>query len=179
MKRAGARKIAPMRYLPSLPGSEEGGGAARTGGSAVIAPPPLIASLLALLVRRCCGRFELLLDAGDVLGVLHEVLEEAPLALRSGRAEGRRLLVRHVEDNRLRGRDRSLGRLRDRVRVDARRDVLVARAEATLLRPRLGRGRGREEVDEGADRGRVAERDEQVAADLHAARVRAGRDRGP
>src|SRR5260221_2582315 len=168
MKRAGARKIPPTRYLPSLPGSEEGGGAATTGGSAVI-PPALTESLLALLVRRCCGCFELLLDAGDVLGVLQEVLEETPLALCSSRAEGRRLLVRHVEDDRLRGRDRSLGRLRDRVRVDARRDVLVARAEAALLRPRLGRRRGREEVDERADRPRVAERDEQVAAELDSA----------
>src|SRR6266849_3795563 len=123
MNRAGARKLAQTRYLPSLPGSEEGGGAARTGGSAVI-PPALTESLLALLVRRCCGCFELRLDAGDVLGVLQEVLEEAPLALCGSRAEGRRLLVRHVEHDRLRRRDRSLGRLRDRIRVDARRDVL-------------------------------------------------------
>src|SRR5437879_11752566 len=44
MKRAGARKSAPTRYLPSLPGSPEGSGAAATGGSAVI-PPALIAPL--------------------------------------------------------------------------------------------------------------------------------------
>src|SRR4051812_10367853 len=108
MNSAGVRKIPPTRYLPSLPGPAEGGGAATTGGSAVI-PPALIASLLALLVRGSCSRFELLLDAGDVLGVLQEVLEDSPLALSGSCAEGRRLLVGHVEHDRLRGRDRSLG----------------------------------------------------------------------
>src|SRR5437870_2218836 len=38
MKSAGARKTAPVTYLPSLPGSPAGGGAATTGGSAVIPP---------------------------------------------------------------------------------------------------------------------------------------------
>src|SRR5580765_5288166 len=135
MKRAGARKTAPIAYLPSLPDSAGGGGAATTGGSAMI-PPAVIPSLLGLLVRRRCRRFELLLDAGDVRGVLQELLEDAPLSLAGGGAERRRLVVRHVEHDGLRGPDRRLGRPRDRVRVDARRDVLVAGPEAALLCPR-------------------------------------------
>src|SRR5438105_7940666 len=108
MKRAGPRKTAPTRYLPSLPGSAEGGGAAATGGSAVI--PPALKSLLALLVGRHCGRFELRGDALCVVGRLEEILEDSPLALAGGRPEGRRLLVGHVEDDGLRRADRSLRR---------------------------------------------------------------------
>src|SRR5436309_7000461 len=111
MKSAGPRKNTPTRYLPSLPGSAEGGGAATTGGSAVI--PPALTSLLARLVRRCGGRLELRCDALRVVRRLEEVLEDSPLALSGGRAEGRRLLVRHVEHDGLRGADRSLRRPRD------------------------------------------------------------------
>src|SRR5437763_7472256 len=177
MKRAGPRKNTPTRYLPSLPDSAEGGGAATTGGSAVI--PPALTFLLARLVRRCGGRLELRCDALHVAGRLEEVLEDPPLALTGSRAERRRLLVRHVEHDGLRTPDRSLRRTRDRVRIDARRNVLVARPEAPLLRPDLGRLRGGEVLHERLDRGRVAERDEQVAADLHRARVRPRRDGRP
>src|ERR1700726_2227861 len=97
MKSAGARKNAPTRYRPSLPGSPVGGGAATTGGSAVI--PPALMSLL-LVRRRCCG-LELFLDPADVLGVLQERLEEAPLARARRGAERRRLVVGHVEHHRL------------------------------------------------------------------------------
>src|SRR5689334_21205564 len=152
MKSAGARKSAPTRYLPSLPGSAVGAGAATTGGSAVT--PAVGTPLLRLLVRGGRGRLQLLLDPGDVLRVLQEVLEDPPLALAGRGAERRRLLVRHVEDDLLRLDDRRFGRAGDRIRVDARRDVLVARPEAALLRPGLGGLRGGEEVHERADRGR-------------------------
>src|SRR5438874_196642 len=177
MKSAGPRKSAPTRYLPTLPGSAPGGGAATTGGST--ATPPALNALLALLVGRCRGGLELLLDPGDVLRVPQEGLEDPPLALSGGGAERRRLLVRHVEHDRLRLPDRGLGRPGDRIRVDARRDVLVARAEAALLRPRLGGGSGGEELDECLDRRGVAERDQEIAADLDRARVRSGCDRRP
>src|ERR1700733_8121535 len=105
MKSAGPRKIAPVRYLPNRPGSAVGGGAAATGGSAVI-PPALIELLLALLVCGCSSGLELFLDAGHVARRLQEVLEDPPLALTGGGAEGRRLLVRHVEHDGLRAADR-------------------------------------------------------------------------
>src|SRR6266404_2184903 len=160
MKSAGARKIAPTRYLPSRPGSWEGGGAATTGGSAVI-PPAVIESLLPCLVRRGGGRHELGGDAGHVAGRLEEVLEQAPFARAGGCAEGRRLQVGHIEHDRLRGADRSLRRPRDRVRIDARGNVLVTGPEATLLRPDLSGGRCREVLHERLDRRVVAESDEQ------------------
>src|SRR6266568_4522098 len=174
MRTAGARKNAPVRYLPSRPGSAEGGGAAATGGSAVI--PPALTSLLALLVRLRRRGFELLCDAARVTGGLEEVLEEPPLALGGGPAEGRRLLVGHVEDDRLRGLDRPLGGLRDRVRVDAGRHVVIAGAEAARLRPRLGGRRRGEVLHERLDRRRVTEGDEKIAGDLDAA-VSCGLDR--
>src|SRR5581483_4414268 len=177
MRSAGARKTAVVSARPSLPGSAEGGGAATTGGSAVIIPPLTRSLLLALLVGRSSGRLELLLDARDVLRVAQELLEQAPLTLTGRTAERRRLLVGHVEDHRLRGEDRRLARLRDRVRIDARRHVLVARAEAALLRPDLGGLRGGEVLHERLDRLIVTERHEQVARDLDGARPRAGLDR--
>src|SRR5215471_21563780 len=100
------------------PGSAPGGGAAATGGSAVIPP-----ELTSLLVRGGCRRFELLLDARHVLRVLEELLEQAPHALARGRAEGRRLVVGQVEDDRLRVQQGHLGRAGDRIRVDTRRNV--------------------------------------------------------
>src|SRR5258708_3487028 len=128
--KTGPRKSAAVKYRASRSDwAEEGGGAPTTGGSAVI--PPALTSLLALLVGRRCGRFQLLLDPTDVLRVPEELLEQAPLALAGGAAERRRLLVGHVEHDRLRGRDRSLAQLRDGVRVDAGGHVLVAGAEPT------------------------------------------------
>src|SRR5947209_3466684 len=99
MSSAGARNTAVVRMRPRRPGSAEGGGAATTGGSAVI--PPALKCLLALLVCGRCRRLELLLDARDVGRLLQELLEEPPLALTGRTAEGRRLQVRHVEDDRL------------------------------------------------------------------------------
>src|SRR5579859_1267847 len=152
--KTGPRKSAVVRYRASRSGSaEEGGGAPTTGGSAVI--PPALTLLLALLVGRRRGRFELLLDAADVLRVPEELLEQAPLALAGGAAERRRLLVGHVEHDRLGRRDRSLAQLRDGVRVDAGGDVLVAGAESTLLRPHPCGRRGREIVHERTDCGGV------------------------
>src|SRR5437773_1908358 len=173
MKSAGARKIAPTRYLPSRPGPAEGGGAATTGGSAVI-PPALMSRLLPCLVRRggCC--LELRGDARRVARRLEEVLEQSPLARAGGRAERRRLLVRHVEHDGLRGADRCFRGAGDRIRIDARRDVLVAGPEAALLRPDLRGRRGGEVLHERLDRRGVAERDEEVATDLDRAGIRAG-----
>src|SRR5581483_3023000 len=142
----------------SLPDPAEGGGAATTGGSAVIPPALTRTSLLALLVGRRGGRLELLLDPRHVLRVAQELLEQPPFALAGRTAERRRLLVRHVEHDGLRAEDRGLARLRDRVRIHARRHVLVARAEAALLRPDLGRRCGREVLDESLDGRVVAER---------------------
>ena len=68
-------------------------------------------------------------------GRLQERLEDAPLALADGRAERRRLLVRHVEHDALRALDRRTDRAVDRVRVGARRHVVVAGREPALLRP--------------------------------------------
>src|SRR4030088_439257 len=116
MARAGARKIAPVTYRPSRPGSRAGGGPATTGGSAVI--PPALNALLPLLVRRHRGRLELLLDAAHVRRLLQEGLEEPPLALTGRAAERGRLLVGHVEHHRRRVGDCSLVRLVDRVGVD-------------------------------------------------------------
>src|SRR5581483_1383674 len=141
MKIAGVRKSAPVRYRPSLPGSESGGGAATTGGSAVIPPTPNEL----LLVRGLRRRFELRLDAGDVARVLEELLEQPPLTLARRRSERRRLVVGHVEHDRLRRQDRGLARAGDRVGIDARRHVVVAGPEPALLRPRLGGLRRREE----------------------------------
>src|SRR5262249_19795164 len=99
----------------NLPGAAPGGGAGATGGSAVSR-----AELTFLLLVRGRGRgLELLLDSCDVLGVLQELLEQPPLALAGRRAEGRGLVVGHVEDDRLGVQERNLGRAGDRVRVDA------------------------------------------------------------
>src|SRR5216684_5428401 len=169
--KTGPRKSAVVKYRASRSDSaEEGGGAPTTGGSAVI--PPALTFLFALLVRRCRSRFQLLLDAADVLRVPKELLEQAPFALTGGTAERRRLLVGHVEDDRLRRRDRSLAQFGDGVRVDAGRHVLVAGAEPTLLRPHLRGRRGREIVHERSDRRSVTEGDEEVSRDLDAVRSR-------
>src|SRR4051794_23386806 len=109
------------------PGSALGGGATATGGSAVI--PPLT-SLLAALVRGTCRGLELLLDSGHVLRVLEELLEQPPLTLSGRRAKRRRLVVGHVEDDRLRCQERRLDGLRDRIGIHARGHVVVAGAEA-------------------------------------------------
>src|SRR6266536_5461202 len=167
MKRAGPRKTAEVKYFPSRPGSAEGGGAAATGGSAVI--PPALNSLLPLLVRGRRCSLELLRDSVHVARLLEEVLEQLPLALAGCPAERGRLLVGHVEHDRLCGLDRCLGRLRDRVRIDARRHVVVAGPEAARLRPRLRSRGGGEELHEGPDGRSVAEGDEQVAGDLRGA----------
>src|SRR5438270_12429540 len=164
-------------YRRHPPGSAEGGGAATMGGSAVT-PPALTALLLALLVRRGSRSLELLLDAAHVLRALEEFLEDPPLALAGGGAERRRLLVGHVEHDRLRGAERRFGRPRDGVRIDARRHVVVAGSESADLRPHVRGLRRREELHERLDRWGVAERDEQVAADLDRARVGARRDGG-
>src|SRR4029079_17896589 len=114
---AGARKTAVVRIRPSLPGSDEGGGAATTGGSAVIPPALKRPVLLALLVGRGRGCLQLLLDARDVLRVPEELLEQPPLALPCRAAERRRLLVRHVEHDGLRGSDQGLASAGYRVGV--------------------------------------------------------------
>src|SRR5437588_11185969 len=149
-------------YRPVRPGSPDGGGAATTGGSAVI--PPALTSLLALLVRRYRGGLQLLLDAADVARALQALLEEPPLTLTVRAAERRRLLVRHVEYDRLRAGDRGLVCLVDRVGVDRRAELVVARGESADLRPRRRRRGGAEELHERLDCRSVAERDEQVAA---------------
>src|SRR5690348_796084 len=120
MKRAGPRNSSAVRKRPSLPPPPEAGGAAATGGPAVI--PPALTRLL-LLVRRRRGRFELLLDPGDVLRALQELLEQTPLPLARRRAECRRLVVGHVEDDRLRRQERRFRRPGDRVRIDPRRHL--------------------------------------------------------
>src|SRR6476659_614264 len=149
-----------------MPGPEGAGEAASTSGSAVMVPELTSYALLALLVRRRRGRLQLLLDSRHVRRVLQVLLEEPPLALARGRAERGRLLVGHVEDHVLRRRDRRGGCPRRRVRVDARRHVLVAGGEAALGRPRSRGGGGREELHERLDRRGVTERDDRVAADL-------------
>src|SRR5438105_6170901 len=154
-------------YRRHPPGSAEGGGAATMGGSAVT-PPALTALLLALLVRRGGRSLELLLDAAHVLRALEELLEDPPLALAGGGAERRRLLVGHVEHDRLRGAERRFRRLRDRVRIDARRHVLVAGAEAPELRPGLCGRSGCKELHERHDGGCAAEPDASTAPHLPA-----------
>src|ERR1051325_4856233 len=157
---AGARKTAPTTYLPSRPWSAEGVGAAVTGGSAVMLPPAK--RLLPLLVRLRRRGLQLAGDAVHVLRVLEEVLEQSPLALAGGAAERRGLRVRHVEHDRLRLRERDLGRARDRIRIHARAHVVVPGPEAAGLRP-CGRClRRREELDERPDGRCVLEGDDRV-----------------
>src|ERR1700750_733934 len=155
---AGARKTAGVRERAKRPGSPPGGGAAATGGSAVM--PPALNGLL--LVGRLRGCLQLLLDALDVAGLLQELLEQPPLALTRGRAERRRLVVGHVEGDRLRRQQWSFRRPGDRVRIALRGHVVIPRAEAALLRPDCGGLRRREVLDERADGRRIAEGDHQV-----------------
>src|SRR5437899_3032057 len=126
-----------------------------TGGSAVI--PPGLTSLLALLVRRRRRRLELLLDAAHVGRGLNELLEEPPLALTGRAAERGRLLVGHVEHDRLRAGDQGLVCLVDCVGVHRRTEVVVARRKPADLRPCSGGWGGGEELHERPDRRRVAE----------------------
>src|SRR5215831_9399478 len=158
---AGSRNRSPVRYRRyfSVLAPMGTGGAATGGGSAVT--PPTVTLLLGLLVRLRGGRLQLLCDPLHVLGVLEEVLEQAPLALAGGRAERGRLVVGHVEHNRLRLLHRHGGRARDRVGEHTRAHVVVARRESARLRPRGGGLRGGEERLECGD-GRIrAERDDQ------------------
>src|SRR5260370_686536 len=142
----------------------------RSGGTAKLRPIAVTragatATPIALVLIPVV-RVELGGDAVHVAGRLEEVLEESPFALSGGRSEGRRLLVRHVEHDGLRRSDRSLRRPRDRVRIDARRDVLVARPESALLCPDLGGRSGRAGPHECLHRPVVAGRDQQTAPHL-------------
>src|SRR5437016_4159989 len=84
---AGARKQAATAYFRHADAPSAARGAPAAGGSAVMLAPPLNV----LLVRGLGGLLELRGDAADVVRALQEVLEELPLALADGPAEGGRL----------------------------------------------------------------------------------------